>query len=255
MRSVLVIAGNTFREVIRDRVLYGLIVFAIMLLFLSLALGQLSFDENIRLSANFGFTGIHIAVVVLAVFVGSTLVSKEIDKQTILTLLARPISRAQFILGKSLGLMSVLAVVATGLAIILSVFLLVLGFHFSSHFLTAVFGVLLEAAVLLALAMFFGSFSRPMMTVVFTVAVFLLGHWVESLHFFIQKSESALFKAGGTAITYIVPDLEAFNWRAAPVYAIEVPTGQIVAAAGASVGWVLVLTALTVLIFRRRDFV
>jgi Cu-processing system permease protein len=255
MKSILVIAGNTFREVIRDRVLYGLIVFAIMLLFLSLALGQLSFDENIRLSANFGFTGIHIAVVVLAVFVGSTLVSKEIDKQTILTLLARPISRAQFIVGKSVGLMSVLVIVATGLAFILSAFLYLLDFNFSPHFLTAVFGVLLESAVLLALAMFFGSFARPMMTVVFTVAVFLLGHWVESLHFFVKKSESDLFKIVGTVITYIVPDLELFNWRAAPVYSIEIPTGQIVAAAGSAVGWVLVLTALTVLIFRRRDFV
>lgn len=255
MNSILVIAGNTFREVIRDRVLYGLIVFAVMLLFLSLALGQLSFDENIRLSANFGFTGIHIAVVVLAVFVGSTLVSKEIDKQTILTLLARPISRAQFILGKSLGLMSVLVVVATGLAVILSAFLLFLKFNFTLHYLTAVLGVLLEAAVLLSLAVFFGSFSRPMMTVVFTVAVFLLGHWVESLHFFIKKSESALFKIGGKVVTYIVPDLEAFNWRSAPVYALEVPSGQIVAAIGSSIGWVLVLTAMTVLIFRRRDFV
>lgn len=255
MRSVLVIAGNTFREVIRDRILYGLIVFAIMLLFLSLALGQLSFDENIRLSANFGFTGIHIAVVVLAVFVGSTLVSKEIDKQTILTLLARPISRAQFILGKSLGLMAVLAVVATGLALILSAFLLFLGFNFTPDYLTAVFGVLLEAAVLLALALFFGSFARPMMTVVYTIAVFLLGHWVESLHFFIKNSESELFRAVGTAITYLVPDLEAFNWRSAPVYAIDIPSGQIVAAVGASTGWVLILIALTVLIFRRRDFV
>ena len=123
MNAVFVIAKNTFREVIRDRILYSLVVFALLLVLLSLSLGQLSFDENIRLSANFGFTGIHISAMALAVFIGSTLVAKEIEKQTILTLLARPISRAQFIMGKALGLMAVVNVVVLSLGLILSIFL------------------------------------------------------------------------------------------------------------------------------------
>lgn len=255
MNPIFVIAGNTFREVIRDRILYGLVVFALMLLFLSLALGQLTFDENIRLSANFGFTGIHIAIVVLAVFVGSSLVSKEIEKQTILTLLARPISRAQFILGKAMGLLSVLFVVALGLAAILSTFLFFLDFKFSIEYAIAVAGILFESALLLALAMFFGSFAKPMMTVIFTAAIFLLGHWVDSLHFFIQKSDSQAFKAVGTAISFIVPNLERFNWRAAPVYGVSIAPTEVLAATVSMLGWLLVLISATVLIFRRRDFV
>lgn len=255
MNSIIVIAGNTFREVIRDRILYGLVVFALMLLFLSVALGQLTFDENLRLSANFGFTGIHIATIVLAVFVGSSLVSKEIDKQTILTLLARPISRAQFILGKAFGLMSVLMVVAAGLAVILSIFLYLLKFNFTVEYPVAIAGILFEAAVLLSVALFFGSFARPMMTVIFTVSIFLLGHWVDSLHYFISKSESTSFKFVGTIIGYIVPNLERFNWRAAPVYGAEVPMPEVFAASGSMIGWVVLLISATVLIFRRRDFV
>jgi Cu-processing system permease protein len=255
MSPVLIIAGNTFREVIRDRILYGLIVFALMLLFLSLALGQLTFDENIRLSANFGFTGIHIAIGVLAVFVGSSLVSKEIEKQTILTLLARPISRAQFILGKALGLMSVLLVVATGLALILSAFLLFLNFNFTVEYPIAIAGILFEAAVLLALAMFFGSFAKPMMTVIFTVSIFLLGHWVDSLHFFVNKSESPSFKLIGKIVAHVVPNLEKFNWRSAPVYGVEISSAEILAASGSMIGWVIFLVSATVLVFRRRDFV
>lgn len=255
MNSILIIAGNTFREVIRDRILYGLVVFALMLLFLSLALGQLTFDENLRLSANFGFTGIHIATIVLAVFVGSSLVSKEIDKQTILTLLARPISRAQFILGKAMGLMSVLLVVATGLALILSMFLFLLKFNFTVEYPIAIAGILFEAAVLLSTALFFGSFARPMMTVIFTVSIFLLGHWVDSLQFFVNKSDSSSFKAVGTVISYIVPNLEKFNWRAAPVYGANIPMPEVFSASGAMIGWVMVLISATVLIFRRRDFV
>lgn len=255
MNAISIIAGNTFREVIRDRVLYGLVVFALMLLFLSLALGQLSFDENLRLSANFGFAGIHIATIVLAVFVGSSLVSKEIEKQTILTLLARPISRSQFILGKAFGLMSVLLVVAFSLALILSIFLFLLDFSFSMEYLIAVAGILFEAAILLSLAIFFGSFSRPMMTVIFTVSVFLLGHWVDSLSYFVAKSDSPLFQIVGTGVSYVVPNLERFNWRSAPVYATEVPLMEVLNATLSMVGWVLVLISATMLIFRRRDFV
>lgn len=255
MNSVLIIAGNTFREVIRDRILYGLVVFALMLLFLSLALGQLSFDENLRLSANFGFTGIHIATIVLAGFVGSSLVSKEIEKQTILTLLARPISRAQFILGKALGLMSVLLVVAVGLVTILSIFLYFLSFNFTVEYMIALVGIMFEAAVILSIALFFGSFSRPMMTVIFTVSLFLLGHWVDSLKFFVSKSDSELFKLVGTLIGYVIPNLEKFNWRAAPVYGVTVPLQEVGMATLSMVGWVLVLVSATVLIFRRRDFV
>lgn len=255
MNSILIIAGNTFREVIRDRILYGLVVFALMLLFLSVALGQLTFDENLRLSANFGFTGIHIATIVLAVFVGSTLVSKEIDKQTILTLLARPISRAQFILGKAMGLLSVLLVVAAGLALILSIFLYFLKFNFTFEYPIAIAGILFEAAVLLSVALFFGSFSRPMMTVIFTISAFLLGHWVDSLHYFVTKSESSAFKVIGTIVGYIVPNLERFNWRAAPVYGANIPLNEVASAAGSMVGWVMLLISATVLIFRRRDFV
>jgi Cu-processing system permease protein len=255
VNSILIIAGNTFREVIRDRILYGLVVFAVLLLFLSLALGQLTFDENLRLSANFGFTGIHIATVVLAVFVGSSLVSKEIEKQTILTLLARPISRAQFVLGKALGLMTVLLVVAVGLAAILSIFLYFLKFNFTIEYGIAIAGILFEAAVLLATALFFGVFARPMMTVIFTVSIFLLGHWTDSLQYFVDKSDSQAFKVIGTAVGYIVPNLEQFNWRAAPVYGLTTSLPTFYLAMGSMLGWLFVLISVTVLIFRRRDFV
>ena len=243
MNAVFVIAKNTFREVIRDRILYSLVVFALLLVLLSLGLVQLSFDENIRLSANFGFTGIHISAMALAVFIGSTLVAKEIEKQTILTLLARPISRAQFIMGKALGLMAVVNVVVLSLGLILSIFLFFLNFNFQFEFLIALIGILFEAAILLSVALFFGSFARPIMTVVFTVAVFLLGHWVESLGYFIKRSESELFKITATAVQYLIPDLERMNWRSAPVYAVTVPLDEVVKAAGWTLGWIMFLVA------------
>jgi Cu-processing system permease protein len=255
MRSVWIIAINTFREIIRDRILYGIVVFALLLFGLSLALGELSFIEQARISANFGFTGIQLGSAVLAIFVGSTLVAREIEKQTILTLLARPISRTQFLFGKFFGLVFVVIVVLSGLAIVLGALVSSLGLNVGLSFGVALLGVFLEALVLVSMTLFFGVFARPITTVIFASALFLIGHWVSSLGYFVEKSSSPLFKFLAGSLGQIVPDLERFNWRVAPVYQASIPPAEILSTAGYALGWVLVLLSLTVLIFRRRDFV
>jgi ABC-type transport system involved in multi-copper enzyme maturation permease subunit len=255
MRPIWIIATNTFREIIRDRILYGIVVFALLLIGLSLALGSLSFAEQARISANFGFAGIQIGASVLAVFVGSSLVAKEIEKQTILTLLVRPITRAQFLLGKFMGLFFVLLTVLTGLALVLLIVVTFLELTIGASFVVAIYGVLLESLILVSLALLFGTFARPMMTVIFTSAFFLIGHWVESLDFFMKKSQSDAFKVVGKFLGYAVPDLERFNWRSAPVYGASVNVNEVLWSSGYGLGWIIVLLAVTILIFRRRDFV
>ncbi len=255
MKSVWVIAKNTFREVIRDRILYGILVFALILIGLSLILGQLSFDEQARISVNFGFAGIQISAAIVSIFIGSSLVSKEIEKQTILTLLARPISRAQFICGKFLGLTLVVIVITFGLAAVLLLLTLFLKIAITETFFIALFGILLEAMVLLSFTLFFGSFARPIMTVMFAVSVLLLGHWVDSLPYFMSKSSNETFKVLGKVITKIVPNLEMFNWRTAPIYGDAIPYMDVVKATTYCAGWVALLFVLTSIIFRRRDFV
>ncbi len=255
MRSIWVIAKNTFREIIRDRILYGILIFALILIGLSLVLGQLSFDEQARISINFGFSGIEIAAAIVSIFIGSSLVSKEIEKQTILTLLARPISRSQFICGKFLGLSFVLTVISAGLALVLIALALFLKIAVTETFFIAIFGVLLESLVLLSFTLFFGSFSRPIMTVMFSVSVLLLGHWVDSLPYFISKSSNEAFKSLGKVITKVVPNLEMFNWRTAPIYGDVIPFSEVAKATLYSAGWVAFLFILTSFIFRRRDFV
>jgi Cu-processing system permease protein len=255
MKAVWIIAKNTYREIIRDRILYGIIVFALMLVGLSLALGQLTFAEQAKISADFGFTGIQLSAVVLAIFVGSSLVAKEIEKQTILTLLARPITRTQFLLGKFFGLSFIILTVMVGLAAVLALVVNSLELPINGIFVLALFGILLEAMLLLSMTLLFGSFSRPIMTVIFVVSFFLIGHWVGSLRFFVEKSESSSFKTMGNIISWLVPDLERFNWRAAPLYQTVIPSKEILLSSGYALGWILVMVALTALIFRKRDFI
>lgn len=255
MNAIRVIAINTFREIIRDRILYGILVFALLLIGLSLALGQLSFAEQSRISANFGFTGIHLSAAILAIFIGSSLVAREIEKRTIMTLLVRPLTRTQFIIGKFFGLVMVLTSLIAGLSLVLLGVVSFLQLKIELNFLIAIIGIWFEALILLSLALFFGSFSRPTMTVVFAGSLFLIGHWVDSLKFFVDKSESSGFKILGTAITKVFPNLEVLNWRSAPVYELHVPASTTGPAILYALAWIVFLLSLTSLIFRRRDFV
>src|SRR3954464_13827839 len=107
---VAAIAFNTFREAVRDRVLYNLVIFAILMVGAALLFGQISVGIHLIVLVNLGLSAISIFGVVIAIFIGIGLVSKEIDKRTLYTVLARPVRRWEFILGKFLGLVGTLIV-------------------------------------------------------------------------------------------------------------------------------------------------
>ncbi len=255
IKAVGVIASNTFREIVRDRILYGLLVFAVLLIAVSLALGQLSFKEQTRIAINFGFSGIHLSLVMLAIFVGSTLVYREIEKQTILTLLARPISRTQFIVGKFIGLSLVIFTAMVLLALVLLFVVLAIGFEMSPSFFIALLGMYFEALILLSFSLLFGTFARPTMSVVFVIGIFLIGHWLDSLNFFAERSKSDEFMLFSKFINTIMPNFEIFNWRAAPVFGDVLSLSEVAFALTYTMGWLMLVLSMTSLSFRRRDFV
>lgn len=255
MKILRILALNTFKEIIRDRILYGLVVFAVILMFVSLAMGQLSFSEQLRISANFGLAGIHMSSIILAIFVGSTLVSKEIDKKTILTLLARPISRTSFIIGKALGLTLAIAVVITGLVIILMIVLWLLGLNFSLYSLfLASFAILLEAVVLLGFSILLSSFTRPILVASISIGVFIIGHWIGSLKFFARRNDDVLFGYFTEVITRVMPDLERFNLRYLIIESEVVPASYMLTQTTYAVVWFSFLISITALALKKKDF-
>ena len=256
MRSIVIVAVNTYREIIRDRILYGIFVFAIMLIGLSLALGELSFSEQARITTSFGLSAIQLSAAVLSIFLGSSLVTREIEKKTIMTLLVRPLTRIQFLLGKALGLFFLQITVLAALACVLVGIYFFVGVEIQYQLFVALYGVLLEAMVLLALALFFSIFATPMMVVAFTTGLFIIGHWLDSLNFFFNRKESTnLFLSSfGQILQKIVPNLDRFNWRSAVVYGDAIAMKEVLLATGFAFGWFIVLISLAGFIFRRRDF-
>lgn len=180
--------------------------------------------------------------------------AREIDKQTVLTLLSRPISRVQFVWGKFLGLTLVNLVTVSLLAILLVLLVRFLKFGFDSTLLSALIGFCLESLVVLSITMFFGMITKPALAVSFTIGYTLIGHWQRDLQYFAERGGPEL-KFIRDVSRFTVPDLETFNWKSNVVYSEAVSLETLGLASSTSLGWMLVFIALSTLIFRRRDFV
>lgn len=255
MNVIVTIAINTFREIIRDRILVVIGIFGLLLFGLSLLLGELSFAEEGRIAADFGLAGIHLSCIILSVFIGSQLVWKEIEKQTILTILVRSVNRVQFLIGKFLGMAGVLFIIELGFLIILMIFFLKVKMPINTVFFQAALGVFFESLVILSFTFLFGVISKPILTMMYVIGFFLIGHWVESLVYFANKSESQGFQLFEKIIKYTVPNLERFNWRGLVSYNEVVSLNEILWALGHTFLWVVILFLISLMLFERKDFV
>ena len=210
---VLHIASNTFREAVRDRVLYNLIAFALLMVGTSVLVGQISIDIEKIVLVNLGLTAVSLFGLVIAIFIGIGLVSKEIEKRTLYTILSRPVRRWEFILGKFWGLVGTLAVNTIFMAVGFFAALLYVAHHFTrtdAHLLIALYFIILQFMIITALALLFSSFSSPLLSAVFAFALFVIGTFAEDLRGF------ALLAHGftrwiATGAAYLVPNFAALN--------------------------------------------
>jgi len=210
---ILHIASNTFREAIRDRVLYNLIAFAILISGAAILVGQISIGIERLVVVNLGLTAVSLFGVVIAIFIGIGLVSKEIDKRTLYTVLSRPVQRWEFIVGKFFGLAGTLVVNTFFMAIGVFAALLYVSRHFQtadSWILVALYFIVLEFLIITALALLFSSFSSPLLSAVFAFSLFVIGSFAEDLRGFASMAQGAT-RWLVTAAAYLVPNLSSLN--------------------------------------------
>jgi ABC-type transport system involved in multi-copper enzyme maturation permease subunit len=210
---VLHIAANTFREAVRDRVLYNLIAFALLLTGAAILVGQISVQIERLVVINLGLTAVSLFGVVIAIFIGIGLVSKEIEKRTLYTVLSRPVARWEFIAGKFFGLSGTLVVNTVFMAIGVFAALLYVSHPLqasSAWVLVAIYFIVLQLIITTALALFFSSFSSPLLSAVFTFCLFISGSFAEDLRGFAHMTYGVTHWLASAAV-YAIPNFSSLN--------------------------------------------
>jgi ABC-type transport system involved in multi-copper enzyme maturation permease subunit len=249
------IASNTFREAVRDRVLYNLIAFALLLSGAAILVGQISIDIEKLVVINLGLTAVSLFGIVIAIFIGIGLVSKEIEKRTLYTVLSRPVRRWEFIIGKFFGLAATLVVNTFFMAI--GVFL---ALYYVSHkfiradglIFVALYFIILEFLIVCALSLLFSSFSSPLLSAVFAFSLFVVGSFAEDLRNFAAMAHG-LTRWLATGAAYLIPNFSAFNVISSIAHEQPVAGQLIVQNTLYALFYATMALSGAVLIFERRD--
>lgn len=260
--KLLTISINTFKEAIRDKILYNLMFFALILICLSILLATLSIGEQSRIIIDMGLASINIFGVLIAIFLGIGLISKEIEKRTIYTIISKPVRRHEFLLGKYCGLIITLVVntliMAAGLYLVLMFNEWRWGhnvLNINPYLWKGVWLIFIEFMVMTAVAMMFSTFtSSSTLSAIFTLSIYIVGHLTPDLKGLAGKSGNHLAKSVLDIFYYILPNLENFNIKGEVVHLIEVGSERMLLSTLYGLSYVVVLLLLSVVIFQRRDF-
>jgi ABC-type transport system involved in multi-copper enzyme maturation permease subunit len=261
------VALNAFRESVRDKVLYNLVGFAILLIGASYLIGQLTAGQDVKIIKDLGLAATSIFGLFIAIFIGIGLVSKEVERRSIYGLLAKPIDRHQLVLGKYAGLVLTLAV---NLAIMTLALYIVLGYMtwketpavrsawdapgVDPRMLVAIGLTFVELAIVTAIALCFSTFSTPILSAAFTFGIFLAGRFSADLRNFNEVVDSPVAGAITSGLYWILPNLAAFDVRARIVHGQPVPFDYAALTVGYGLLYIAALLAVAILVFSRRDF-
>jgi ABC-type transport system involved in multi-copper enzyme maturation permease subunit len=249
------IAGITFKEAKRDRILYLLFFFAALGIVASRVLAILTVGDRIKIIKDVGLASIALFGVLMAILIGIGLVYKEIDKKTIYTLLAKPLHRAEFILGKFFGLVLTLFVMTAAMTVIFLALVFAQTGTIEGGLLVAVAYTFLELVLITAVAILFSSFSTPILSSLFALAFYLIGHLSWGLEVIIRKMAPGLGRTLVQVLYRVLPDLENFNFRTEVVHGLPIPPGIYLSSLAYGICYTAFILVLAVLIFRRRDFI
>ena len=249
------IAANGFREVIRDRILYVIGFFAIFLALALRLLPEISVGADGKIFLDLGLAATSLLGAIVAIFVGTGLINKEIEKKTVLVLIPKPISRTEFIVGKHLGLSAVLAAM---IAIMTVIYLAMLywakiPFSLSSILLSQAF-LFLELAVLTAVAILFGVFTSSILATLFSFGIYFMGHISKDLLKLGAITKNDNIETLTKSLYLVLPNLERFNLKNDAVYGLLPASSELFSTLLYGILYIILLLTIANLIFARRQF-
>jgi ABC-type transport system involved in multi-copper enzyme maturation permease subunit len=267
VKATVAIAVNAFRESVRDKVLYNLVLFAILMIGASYLLGQLTAGQDVKIIKDLGLSAMSVFGLFIAVFIGIGLVSKEVERRSVYGLLPKPIHRYQLILGKYAGL---------SLTLVVNILIMTLAFYavllytawgvdpvvqrawdapaLDPALLKAIGLIFIELLLVTAIALFFSTFSTPILSAALTFGLFVVGHFSTDLRNFdeVVNSPAAVRLARG--LYWVLPNLAQFDVKTRVVHGEPVPIGYIALTGGYAALYTAMLLTMAVVIFSRRDF-
>jgi ABC-type transport system involved in multi-copper enzyme maturation permease subunit len=250
------VALNTFREAVRDRVLYNLLFFALAMMAASIIAGQISIGVEETVIVTLGLSAISVIGLLISVFIGVGLVSKEMDKRTLYALLAKPVRRWEFLLGKFGGLVLTLAVNTAAMAMGLFLALLYVRQTLERSDATvfvAVYFIWLKLALVVALALLFSCFTTPLLAILFTAGLYVVGLYVQELRDLPKGVMTPGMAAFTKWLSYLLPNFENFNVMALAAHGRQVPGSLVVQNTLYTVIYCTIVLTTAVIVFSKRN--
>jgi Cu-processing system permease protein len=252
MQVIITIAKNTFRQMIRDKILYGIVIFALIFLGSTVVLSSLSLGEDIFIIRNLGLAGIYLFGLIITIFLGASIVYDEIEKKTTYFLIAKPVTRSDVIIGKFLGLLSA---IGTTTLLMLGVYLLIVisnGGSFDYMAIGAVLLQLLEMGILISFLILFSVFTTPLAATIYTILILYIGHLLTLFLTYAQKS-GGIIKYMMIAVYYLFPNLEKFNIRNLIVHQIPISPSEIMLSTGYAVVYITLILFFAKSLLNRKE--
>jgi len=259
--KLMTIAYNTFREAVRDKIFYNLLIFALLMLGGSILIATLTVGEQSKIIMDIGLASINIFGVLIAIFLGIGLVSKEIDKRTVYTVLSKPIGRPHFLLGKYAGLLLTLLVNSVIMLIGLYGVLMLNEarweqsiWNVEPRLIEAVWFIYLELMIITAVALMFSTFTTSTLAAIFSLAVYVIGHVSGDLMVLGTKLDGDPFGYLLQGLYYTLPNLDQFDVKGQVVHRIPIESSYLFLTSCYALVYVTFLLIAATLIFQRRDF-
>lgn len=250
---ILAIATNTVREAIRNKLLYTLLVFAILLILSGVFLSALSYVESERILQDVGMAATRVFGVAIALFVGVGLIYKEVDRRTVYTILSKPLTRAEFLIGKYVGLVLTVWMQVGIMVLAFAAVSLLTGAPLTGAHVAA-FGLLcMELAVVVAIATFFSAFTTPMLASFFTGGLWLVGNLTRSLRDLGAQSDIESVRVATSWLYRVLPDLEGFNLSVEAVHGLPIAASDVWLAIVYGTAYSSIVLVAAVMVFQRRD--
>ena len=262
LNAIGAIALNTFRETVRERIIYAFMLFAAAITVAAIMLGTLSIGQDIRILEDMGMAAISVIGGAIALFTGTSLVYKELERRTVYIIFTKPVTGWQFILGKYVGLSACILIIVVAMGTFLSLLLWLsanpaqaMFIHHAQMIAGPLMLVYLELLFVIASATFFSTFASPMMSVVFTLSLWLIGHFGDSLRSLGQMSQNAGFTKFSQIVYLILPDLASLTkTRSVLMYGQHAPVELISYISCYVLGYVMLLLVLASIVTEKREF-